>query len=266
MTASARVGDRVRTVQGVVTKNPPSKVFDYEYFLNNWGWWWGNTITGNGGNRANWDFDFQYYPVVNGEILATGGVKQNLVPVDPFNGTPPFHGMAGNDPVDLVHSGVPRLTMPNLRDFTYYQNKALADTTTNGIWISGQQIVAGVWTNSSKPGIYLVGTAAAPIVMSNTVVVNGDVIIKGKITGRGTLYVGGNLYIANDLSMPMDRIGARHQKRCHRVARSVGGKQPRQRSNRVWCPRQHSGGRCHFRRLEGLVLRPGLVGTERRRR
>jgi hypothetical protein len=51
VTASARVGDKVRTLQATVIKNPPSQIFDYEYFLNNWGWWWGRSITGNGGNN-----------------------------------------------------------------------------------------------------------------------------------------------------------------------------------------------------------------------
>ena len=58
-TASALVGKKLRTIQARIRKGAPSYVFDYEYFLNNWGWWWGSTITGNGDNRANWDFDFR---------------------------------------------------------------------------------------------------------------------------------------------------------------------------------------------------------------
>jgi len=200
VTASARVGDKVRTLSALVMKNPPSQIFDYEYFLNNWGWWWGDTITGQGGNRANWDFDFRYNPVVNGEILSSGSITENGSPVDPLAGHFPFGGLAGSDPLSLVHMGVPRLTMPNLQDFTYYQNKALADTSKNGIWVGGNQVVAGVHTDAATPGLYLVGTAAQPIVISNTVVVTGDVVLKGKITGQGTLYVGGNLYIAGDVT------------------------------------------------------------------
>jgi Tfp pilus assembly protein PilX len=200
VTASAKVSDKVRTIQAVVRKNPASQVFDYEYFLNNWGWWWGNTITGNGGNRANWDFDFRYNPVVNGIILANGNVTENGVPVNPVAGSPPFSGLAGSDPVGMVHSGVPRIPMPNLKDFTYYQNKALANTAINGLWVGGTQVVFGVHTNSSKPGLNLVGTHSNPIVISNTVVIPGDVIIQGEITGQGTLYVGGNLYVADDLT------------------------------------------------------------------
>jgi hypothetical protein len=87
-----------------------------------------------------------------------------------------------------------------LKDFTYYQNKALLNTATNGIWIGSTQVVAGVRSNGINPGYYLVGTDAQPIVISNTVVIAGDVVIKGKITGQGTLYVGGNLYVAGDVT------------------------------------------------------------------
>ena len=48
VTASAKVGNKVRTIQASVKKNPPSQIFDYEYFLNNWGWWWGSSITTSG--------------------------------------------------------------------------------------------------------------------------------------------------------------------------------------------------------------------------
>jgi len=200
ITASAKVGEKVRTVRATLRKNSPSQIFDYEYFLNNWGWWWGDSITGNGGNRANWDFDFRYNPTVNGLILANGRITQNGTPVDPLAGQIPFGGLAGSNPLEFSHAGVPRLKMPNLKDFTYYQNKALADPSKNGVWIGGSQIVAGVHADVAQPGLYLVGTDAQPIVISNTVVIPGDVVIKGKITGQGTLYVGGNLYVAGDLT------------------------------------------------------------------
>jgi len=198
--ASARVGDKVRTIQAVITKNPAGGIFDYEYFLNNWGWWWGNSITGNGGNRANWDFDFRQDPTVNGLILANGNITENGVPVNQLAQNPPFGGQAGIDPVELAHMGVPRLTMPNLQDLSYYKTKALTDVMTNSLWIGSTQIVAGVYQDSAKPGLYLVGTDAQPIIISNTVVVAGDVVIKGKMTGHGTLYVGGNLYVSGNLT------------------------------------------------------------------
>jgi hypothetical protein len=198
--ASARVADKVRTIQALVTKNPASGIFDYEYFLNNWGWWWGNSITGNGGNRSNWDFDFRGNPSVNGLILANGNITANGVPVDQLAGNAPFSGQAGSNPVEMAHMGVPRLTMPNLKDLSYYETKAMADVTTNGLWVGSTQVVAGAHTNAAQPGLYLVGTDSQPIVISNTVVVAGDVVIQGKMTGHGTLYVGGNLYISGNLT------------------------------------------------------------------
>ena len=198
VTSSARVKDKVRTIQATIRKNPPSQLFDYEYFLNNWGWWWGSSITGNGDQRANWDFDFRGNPRVNGNILASGSVDSNGNPIDPLSGTPPFVGLAGNDPAAYVHAGVPRLQMPNLKDFTYYENKARA--VGGQLSVGGTVVVSAVHTNGAKPGLYLAGTTAVPIVINGPVVIGGDVVIKGVITGIGTLYVGGNLYVAGDLT------------------------------------------------------------------
>jgi hypothetical protein len=199
ITSSARVNNKIRTVQTQVTIRPVSQVFDYEYFLNNWGWWWGNTITGNGDQRSNWDFDFKYNPVVNGAIYAAGEVDDNGTPIQNFS-TPPFGGLAGADTTNLVHQGAQRVTMPNLLNFSNYIATALVNTASNGMWLGSTQIVFGVQSNVSKPGLYIVGTPAAPIRIKGTVVVPGDVVIKGTVTGQGTLYVGGNLYIANDIT------------------------------------------------------------------
>lgn len=195
VTSSAKVGDKVRTLQADIRKNPPSLVFDYEYFLNNWGWWWGSTITGNGDNRSNWDFDFRYNPQVNGDIRANGSITENGTAVDPLSNTP-FGGMAGSNPVDHVHAGVPRVKMPNLLDFSYYEAKARQE---NGkLYVGSTLKVNAVHNNSSEPGLYLEGSSSSPIRIDGPVVIPGDVIISGKITGKGTLYIGGNLYIAGD--------------------------------------------------------------------
>ena len=199
LVSSARVNNKVRTLQSQVTIRPASQVFDYEYFLNNWGWWWGNTITGNGAQRSNWDFDFKYNPVVNGAIYSGREVDDNGTPIQNFS-TPPFGGLAGADTTNLVHQGAQHVTMPNLLNFSNYIATALANTASNGIWIGSTQVVVGVWTNSSAPGQYLVGTPTSPIVVRGTAVISGDVVIKGNITGQGTLYVGGNLYVANDIT------------------------------------------------------------------
>ena len=200
ITASAKVNNAVRTVQTTVTLNPQSNVFDYEYFLNNWGWWWGSTITGQGAQRANWDFDFQGSPTVNGSIYAANQIQENEVTID-FNAeAAPFGGTAGATPLMYCHSGSPRVVMPNLLNFTNYIATAKANTSSNGIWLGTNQIVFGVQSNATTPGLYLVGTSTTPIKIQGTVVVPGDVVISGVTTGKGTLYVGGNLYIAKDLT------------------------------------------------------------------
>ncbi len=197
ITASARINDKIRTIQTQITTRPPSLVFDYEYFLNNWGWWWGSSITGQGAQRANWDFDFRSGPTVNGAIYAANEVQQNEVAIQNIS-TMPFGGLAGSDITNLVHQGAPRVTMPNLLDFSNYIATAMANTSSNGIWLGTTQFVLGVQNDASKPGIYLAGTAAKPVTIKGTVVIPGDVVIQGKVTGQGTLYVGGNLYIANN--------------------------------------------------------------------
>ncbi len=197
LTAVATVRGKTRAIRALVRKNPPSTVFDYEYFLNNWGWWWGSSIHGYGDQRSNWDFDFRYNPEVNGHILANGNVESNMVPVDPYapGGTPPFTGWAGNDPLTYCHTGSPRVKMPNLKNLAVYESGA-----TGTVEINGVTIVNGVHgDDEAQSGIYLEGTAANPIEIDGRVVIRGDAIVKGYITGQGTLYVGGNLYIAGDV-------------------------------------------------------------------
>jgi hypothetical protein len=212
VTASASVNNKVRTIQSQITVRPISSVFDYEYFLNNWGWWWGSTITGNGAQRANWDFDFRDGPTVNGSIYAANQVDENEVPYQDY-ATPPFGGLAGADETNLVHQGAPRVTMPNLLNFSNYIAAAMTNTSLNGLWVGTNQLVYGALTNTNAPnpggnsgnlspqaGLYVVGTAAAPISIKGTVVIPGDLVIQGVVSGQGTLYVGGNLYIASNIT------------------------------------------------------------------
>ena len=63
-----------------------SKVFDYAYFVNNYGWFEGSTITANGGVRANGDMSLSQSTIVNGDVYAA--VNEELgVPGDITNGT-----------------------------------------------------------------------------------------------------------------------------------------------------------------------------------
>ncbi|MCX7625433.1 MAG: hypothetical protein N2Z21_04400 [Candidatus Sumerlaeaceae bacterium] len=194
--ATARVRNKTRTLTARVQYRPPSQVFDHEYFLNNWGWWWGSTITGNGDNRSNWDFDFKSQPTVNGHIYAAGDIESNLVKVNPFATPRPFAGWAGQDPFTYCHVGTQRVKMPNLKDLSYYVSKA-----TGTIKVGTTTVANGTFGFSgSKTGLYLKGTSTAPVQINGIVVVNGDVIIDGVITGQGSLYAGGNIYIAGNTS------------------------------------------------------------------
>lgn len=195
--AGATVNGRTRRIYARVQWNPPSQVFDYEYFLNNWGWWWGSAITGNGDQRSNWDFDFKDSPHVNGHIYANGAIASNKTPVNVFSGTPPFNGMAKSNLLRYTHTGSQRVGMPNLKSFSEYETRA--NQTNGSLKINGVTMVNKVYSNSTdKHGIYLDGSTN-PIVVNGTVVVHGDVIVKGKVTGQGTLYVGGNLYLAGNV-------------------------------------------------------------------
>jgi len=193
--ATATVRNKTRTLTARVQYRPPSQVFNHEYFLNNWGWWWGSTITGNGDNRSNWDFDFKDKPTVNGHIYTAGDIESNMVKVNPFS-TPPFLGWAGQDPFTYCHVGTQRVKMPNLKDLSYYIAKA------NGtVKVGSTTLVNGTFGFSgSSTGLYLKGTSTDPIQINGTVVINGDVILDGVITGQGSLYAGGNIYIAGNTS------------------------------------------------------------------
>ena len=63
-----------------------SKVFDYAYFVNNYGWFEGSTITANGAVRANGDMSLSQSPKVNGDVYGARNDELN-VPGDIKNGT-----------------------------------------------------------------------------------------------------------------------------------------------------------------------------------
>lgn len=49
----------------------PSRVFDYAYFINNFGWFYGGGITAHGDVRSNGNFAFRGTPTVNGDVYAS---------------------------------------------------------------------------------------------------------------------------------------------------------------------------------------------------
>lgn len=194
-----------------------SEVFNYSYFINHWGWFYGNSIYANGNVRSNGQFDFGgYSATVNGspryestagtDLIgyiddnedgvtdgSDGGVFAGLSVVNSSN----VNGMGGL--AQNQHSASEQVSMPNLSDLTFYESQA--QTLGASVTVGPTTYVNGVLGDDSgeKEHLYLEGTAADPIVLNGPVVVRGSVIIKGYVTGQGSIYSGGNVYIADDL-------------------------------------------------------------------
>lgn len=234
------VGSAVRGVEvvleligeGVVKR---SDVFDYAYFLNNWGWWaWGGGDVGRvprewvrGDMRSNGRFDFwpvwrfSLSPRVDGHIYAN-------LEIDEHFETLPYHshlrGAAGTCDVhkegqtvypedkhaNLIfqHPYAGRGDMPNLQNPDYYRNLA---TGTLIAYLPDYVEIHGIYGDDETydpPGprekrrvqsVVLEGTKQKPIKLNGTVYVEKDVIIKGYVSGQGTIYAGRNIYIADDI-------------------------------------------------------------------
>jgi hypothetical protein len=184
-----------------------SDVFDYAYFINNWGWFYGGNIVANGNVRANGQFDFGgYSATVNGQpVFETANGR--LSGVAGNGGIFAGWGVVGARSVqgttsgpDYRHENFEAAPMPNLSDLAPYEQ--LAREKGGTIRIGGKTYVNGVLGAAAgeKPNLYLEGTAANPIEIHGPVVVRGSVVIKGVVTGIGTIYAQGNVYIADDLT------------------------------------------------------------------
>lgn len=195
-----------------------SHVFDYSYFVNNWGWFYGNNIVSQGNVRSNGPFDMgSYRPQIWGKprfeksegfdlinyIDDNMDGKQNnqdggIFSWDTITGTPSSTG----HPKDLyaglrgknTNPEVPLLPMPNLNRLELYEK--MAKDNNSYIKIGNNIICDGIWgDNESKQHLYLEGTIDNPVEISGTVVVRGDVIIRGYYTGQGSIYSGRNIYL-----------------------------------------------------------------------
>jgi hypothetical protein len=198
----------------------PSHVFDFAYFINNWGWFYGDSIHCNGNARSNGQFDAAgYSPTVTGQPLydsvsyngtATltgyhddngdgqqdgndGGVFSGWSIVNAQN----LQGNGGN--AANQHAFQPQVPMPNLSDLSAYETNAKQQN--GSISIGGVQVTNAVY--GDEPGelsnLYLVGTAANPITLHGPVVARGNVIISGYVTGQGSIYSGGNVYVPDSV-------------------------------------------------------------------
>ncbi|NQT96075.1 MAG: hypothetical protein HQ572_06445 [Candidatus Omnitrophica bacterium] len=211
----------------------PSPIFNYAYFINNFGWLWGGGIRVNGDVRSNGNFSFNGNPMVNGDIYAA--TNPDLGAAGTITGNTrnltvnQYHSQASGrarptDPTDLADPGGTTyeggyegtstryenqevLEMPYLGDLTTYKNLAHAK---NGSISQGAAVLVNeVYSGDGPDGLpgtaddgsmILVGTAANPIVINGPVVVEGDVVIRGVVSGQGTIYAGRNTHIIGDIT------------------------------------------------------------------
>jgi hypothetical protein len=200
----------------------PSSVFDYAYFINNWGWFYGSTIFANGNVRSNGQFDVAgYAPTVNGQPIYLGtdvsGGSVTLSGYQDDNGDGLMDGEDGGvwSGWDIVaaqnlkgtggnaenqHDFQDAVEMPNLSDLSWYEDYATGEG--GSITIGGSTVVSGVCGDDAgeSDNLYLVGTATDPIVLDGPIVAQGDVIISGYVTGQGAIYAGGNVYVPNSIT------------------------------------------------------------------
>ncbi len=204
VTSTATVNGATKRLSAVIMKDPPSGVFDYVYFINNWGYMWGSSITLYGDARSNGHFGIKYNPTINGNLYAHGNIhygsnyNQELSPSN-------VNGLA-SDP-DHWHPHADKLEMPNLYNMSFYEN--LATTQGGKIWIgppsasatSSNTIVDGVYGDDEDESDNLILTtngSSEVIHIDGPVVIRGNVIIRGKVTGRGCIYAGKNIYFVGD--------------------------------------------------------------------
>ncbi len=192
-------------------------VFDYSYFINNWGWFYTTDLSSFGNVRSNGAFSFgSYKPVIEskprfeysigtdliGYIDDNGDGKENnqdggVYAWDYIQGAPStlykpdlYQGLKGAN----TRPEVPQVPMPNLTNLGLYEQ--MSKEQGSYIKIAGTTICDGVLgDNETKQNLYLEGTYENPIEIKGTIVVRGDCIIRGYVSGKGVIYAGRNIYI-----------------------------------------------------------------------
>ncbi|NUM36717.1 MAG: hypothetical protein HUU50_19415 [Candidatus Brocadiae bacterium] len=212
-----------------------SKIFDYSYFINNWGWWFGDSIHCKGNARSNGSFSMSddtkdYRPILQGRprfensigIDLIGYIDDNLDgkadgqdggmyawneilgrPKDGYKPANLYAGLMGQN----QSPPVPQVPMPNLNNISYYES--IAREKNGSIEIldlaaGTSQVIFndGVWGDNEPNGkkhLYLEGSAQKPIKVNGVVVIQGDLVIRGYITGRGSIYCARNAYLPQRL-------------------------------------------------------------------
>ncbi|MFH1061787.1 MAG: hypothetical protein V1747_02745 [Candidatus Omnitrophota bacterium] len=231
--STAQIDNIIKKVTAVIRYElVSSEVFKNSYFVNNFGWLWGNTITSQGDIRANGNFSFgTYTPTINGDIYAavnpdigaTGAIignndYDNITDYRDDSSTAARPSNPSADPQDINLDGIIEqfayadgydgasdkisnlegVEMPYLGDLQEYKDIAIAQNGT--ISQGGAVIVTNVLDTTGADTIVLIGTAANPIQLNGPVVIAGDVLIKGVVTGQGTIYSGRNIHIGGNVT------------------------------------------------------------------
>ncbi len=150
-----------------------SQVFDYTYFVNNYGWMSGFSaaqLIVNGDMRANGNFDFSGgSPTINGSVYASANDRlvppaQGLVNITPtqqtnsaYNGVSDPRRRQGYDP--LVHGAKGSDEYENWRDFIYDQSGQIVNNRISG------SVVGDSRGYKTYPGVLLDSTPTHEITM-----------------------------------------------------------------------------------------------------
>ncbi len=211
-----------------------SSVFDYAYFVNNYGWFQGSGCTANGDIRANGNMNLDHKSYINGfayaapndDIGASGRINvsgggttryrsqssywsQDIPQSRPTNptsssSTDPY--LMGYESRSGLYSYQENLEMPFLGDLENYRQ--IADNQNGTIKQNGKTLVDGCFSGTGPSGIangedqgcLILDGTKKPIIIDGPVVVDGDVIILGTVKGQGAIYAGRNIHIIGDLT------------------------------------------------------------------
>jgi len=226
-----------RTITAVIRfQLGQSPVFDYGYFINNFGYWWGGPLNVNADMRANGDFELNGQPNVNGDVYASANAESGAVgdipcdnspctnsdtlseylndfntPLEARPGSPSaLDGEEGEYDVEGGYNGTPifqpqseSITMPYLGDIGFYQSYA---QTKNGTLTCPDPLTGDPTViNATFTGVLAcAGTSSNPIVINGPVVITDDVILSGKVQGQGTIYAGRNVHIIGNIEYKDD--------------------------------------------------------------
>ncbi len=185
-----------------------SHVFDYVYFINNWGWFYGDSIYANGNVRANGQFDFGGHSATINGMPVYSSVSPTGVPGAQTDCGGVYSGwnivnsgslQGGTHGATNMHAWGDPVPMPNLTDLTAYET--LAKNNNSSITV-GSKVISPVVgdTTGEAPNLYLKGTSSSPIILNGPVVVRGNLVISGVVKGRGSIFVQGSIYVVGDIT------------------------------------------------------------------